>query len=267
MTHEEAAFLVPDLGRGRLTPEEEAMVQTHLANCTECAGLTEAYKLIASALRDASSHPVPAELVAHAMGTTSRTDLEDHFAQCPPCAEQAAAIRTAESALGGRRVSLRTWTAWTATAALPLLLGYFGWMHAKVLPDMRRALARAQESGTVTPETVALPLLAPATRGGGEPTTVRVRAGQQSIALAVAPTLPRDLADAEVLRIEVRQSGGGVAFSREMTAGEMRRLTGSSGAFALVLPTSALPSGEAWLHIHANSRGELLSAPFQVRRE
>lgn len=256
MTHEEAVLLVPDLGKGRLEPAEEAAVRSHLAVCTECSGLSDAYRFVSAALRVATEHPEPAELVAHAMGASPQPEVEHHLSSCSSCSQQAAAIRAAESELGTRRIPVRTWTAWAAAAAFPLFLGYIGWMHLSVLPGLRDAIA--------VPEAMALPLLSSALRGGDEPVAIPVSSGQHSIAVAVAPALPRDLADPEILRIDVRKSDGGVVYSRAMTAGEMRRLSGASGAFALVLPASVLSAGDASLHIHAASGGELLAAPFRV---
>jgi anti-sigma factor RsiW len=267
MTHEEAALFVPDLGMGRLAPEEEAAVRAHVAECTECNGLAATYQAIGAALRAGSAHPDPAELVAHVMGDPSRREVVEHLASCASCAGQAAAIRAAESELGTRKISMWAWGAWAAAAAFPLILGYFGWIHLKVLPGMRDAVALARAAGAASPETVALPLLAPAMRGAGEPVVVAVGPGQRSIAVAVSPALPRDLADAELLTIEVREQGGAGLYSRAMTAAEMRRLSGTSGAFALVLPASVLPTGDAWLYIRAASGGELLAAPFRVRRD
>ena len=265
MTHDEAALLVPDLGRGRLDAQEEAAVRAHLTGCTECSGLADAYRLVTVALRVPPEHPDTADLVAHAMGA-ARPDVAGHLGACPSCSQQVAAIRTAESELGTRHMPLRTWAARAAVVALPLFAGYVGWVHLRVLPDMREAVAQAEQGGPAA-ETLALPLLSPALRGGEEPVAVPVAAGQQSIAIAVAPALPRDLADAEVLRVEVRDPGDLVVFTREMTAGEMRRLSGTSGAFALVVPASLLPAGDARLTVQSDSHGELLAAPFRVRRE
>ena len=267
MTHEESALLLPDLDKGRLAPEEEAAVRAHMADCTECRGLNRAYQIVSAALHVKTEHPDSADLVVHAMGTVVRPELEAHLTSCPSCSQQAAAIRAAESELRTRRIPVRAWSAWAAAAAACVLLGYVGWVHFSVLPRMRAAIARAEDGAAADAETMALPLLTSATRGAEEPVAVPVRAGQRAITVAVAPALPRDLADSEVLRIEVRERGGGVVFSREITAGEIRRLSGKSGAFALVLPASVLPTGDASLYIHATAQGELLAAPFRVRRD
>lgn len=264
MSHEEAVLFVPDLDSGRLDPEKEAMVRSHVAGCEECTGLSEAYRVVATALRLESEHPDSKALVEHATGVFSGAGLEAHLASCPSCARQVAAIRAAESELA-RRISARRLLAWAASVTLPLLLGYLGWVQWRVLPGMRDELTRARESGA--PEAVGLPLLTPTLRGGEEPVTVVVRAGQHSIAVAVAAALPGELADAEALRIEVRNERGVVVYSRATSAGEIRRLSGRSGAFALLLPASLLPEGEASLHLGASAGGELLATPFRVRRE
>ncbi len=257
MTHEESALLIPDLEKGRLGPEEEAAVRAHMAHCTECAGLSDAYQTLTAGICIEAEHPDSSELVAHAMGTSLRPEVEAHLGSCAACAQQAAAIRSAESELATSRVPMRGWSTWAAAAAACLLLGYVGWIQLFVMPGMREAL----------PETMSLPLLAPMTRGGDEPVGVPVRQGQRSITVAIAPALPGDLVDSEPLTIEVRNRSGAIVFSSETTAGEMRRLTGKSGAFALVLPAPALSIGDASLSIRSASRGELLATPFRVHRE
>lgn len=176
MTHEESALYVPDLAKGRLTPEEEAAVRAHMAGCADCTGLAGAYDVVSAALRGQevrSEHPDSADLVAHAMDESVRPEIERHFESCADCASQAAAIRAAESELSGRRVSSRAWSAWAAAAAACLLAGFVGWM--------------ARPEAPLAPEAIALPLLTSATRGAEGPIVVPVAAGQRSIAVAVAP--------------------------------------------------------------------------------
>jgi hypothetical protein len=267
MTHDEAVLLVADLECGRLAASEAASVRTHLSECAECAGLAEAYRLLAAALRRDVGHPTSEELVESVMESPIRSDVQAHLASCAACSEQAAAIRRAEAESAPRRVAARAWIGWAAALLLPLSLGYAAWVHLHLLPGSRDAVRQAELTARGSPQALPLPLLGPALRSEEGLLVVPVDDGQHSIALAVAPALPADLPDAESLTIQLRGSEGAIRFAQETTAGELRRLTGRSGAFVLVFSASGLPDDEATLYIHAASRGELLATRFRLGRE
>lgn len=267
MTHDEARGFLPDLHKGRLDPVEESGVREHLADCGECGSVSRTYAiLLAGSKAQSGAHPDSSLLVRYALavptlGENERSRVDEHVRACASCAQEADAVREAEAAIGarepaGNRTRFRFGLALAACVTLVLL-------GEAVRLRMSSGASPIRQTGDL----VTLTLLTGPTRDRVSPPTVDVAPEQRTIALAVAPMLPDDLPDSLLLSVRIVGPRGDAPIAHELSAGELRNLSASSGVFVLVVPSSKLPTGTYSLYIHAHSGSErLFQTAFAVRR-
>jgi hypothetical protein len=289
MTHDEATNVLVERFLGRADPTVWSDVDAHTGACEECRGALETLSVLAS-----RGHPASERIVALALGEAEGAEDMVHLEDCPVCAAEVSACResvAAARAIGRfsgatRGPSPMSFMPTTLAAGLILaILGYPAYLGLVELPkalrqaeggarseavELREALSRER----ATPPTeanggVGLALYLDVTRGAGPgPPSLLSPPGGVVTLLFEVEALKRT-ADRDALRIEVRDRGGRVAWSRETTAGDVRGAPGARDALVAVLvPARALAEGPHTLSVKKVTGGtaiSLLWAPFEIR--
>jgi hypothetical protein len=242
--HEELRETLPDYVASRLAPEQRRFVQEHLAGCPACeeivADLTEMERHVKAAGEAMfEPHPDPVALRRHAMATPEGADasIERHLELCAPCslevrtwarrARPPAAPRRADFVAGRLVRILQMGLATSAGAILGVLIGAL--LFRSKASDT--AALRPEEGGPPpaiepAPLPVGQPLLhilPTVLRSGETPRQVwTLERSEPYLAVAVPVSVPRTASDSDLFRFELRQEGGAIAWSLELTAGRIR---------------------------------------------
>ncbi len=76
------------------------------------------------------------------------------------------------------------------------------------------------------------------------PTALEIQDEQSEVTIGARPTLPKQLRDDQVIRVELRGSGETVLWNTELAVHQVReQLNGSAGLVAFILPTASLGTG------------------------
>jgi hypothetical protein len=161
--HEEALALLPEFLQGRLAEPARSVVAGHRATCEECRALSEAYGVIAAALKPSEppanaraaaerAHPESVRIIAYAVDPESlepgaSAAIAAHLSACQDCSREAEATRGAHEAtrakvfpfpgnlirgtFGAGRANLR---AGLAAAVVVILLAYPAFLGLGRLP-------------------------------------------------------------------------------------------------------------------------------------
>ena len=263
--HEEARRALADREAGQLADGDRLRVEEHLAACEGCRRIAMDMKDLGEAIREGGEdlfapHPSGATLRQFARSQPLDEDggVGRHVAACAACALEAEAWRALDAAGGvqGLMPSRRSRVPWLAAAA-GFILG------------VALAAAWFAGGGTATGTPPAAPrhvVLPGSVRGGPVAATVELSPREQYVLLSVPLAIPDAFPEGAVVRFEVAEAGGVVAWSTELTAAEVRSRLAQAEVVTLVVPTAVLPSGPRVLRISSPAGGWLAEWPLEIRR-
>ena len=260
--HEDVQEELAAYAAGRLEGQSLRRVNDHLTECDECRDMADTFRDLATAIRAGGEtlfepHPSAAALRRHAIGgdTTELAAITRHLAACASCALEAGAWkRTGGPAALEGRGWIRTGRfrpAIAAAAGLLLGLGLAAFF-------MSRATSRT-EAGPLL-------VLPRALRGEETVETYSMDSRQGVVVIACPAAIAKEAPPGELFRYEIRDEAGRVAWSRNMSASEIRRhLRGKAEVVTLLVPATSLGPGHHEFRLAPASKPE--SVIYRVRLE
>jgi anti-sigma factor RsiW len=255
--HEDLQMDLPAYAASRLEGAAAKRMEDHLRECASCREMAESLQEFGKAIRVDGAvlmepHPTEAEIRSYARGekASDRGRIERHLAVCATCTLE---VETWKRGHGARSDAHSTpiagghqrWGSVALAAAAGLVIG-FGVARllndASAPPASIRPTEGAQERVLSAGPLLILPR---ALRGEGVAVTYRIDPKQEFVVMACPISIPDNAAPDTRFRYEIRDSGGQVVWSREMTAEAVREhLNSMAEAVTLLAPTSVLEPGE-----------------------
>lgn len=253
--HEEIQHDLPAYAASRLEGPALVRLERHVRDCAECLEMLDTFAGIAEAIgRDGEDlfapHPSETalrEFAGRPSGARS-DDVARHVAGCAACALEAEFwSRRPAGAAPARRASRRpSWGSLGLASAAALAAGFL--LAAFLGPGGRPPAPSGGSAGG--PETEAgieagrLLVLPRALRGEGSVVSYRLDTKQAFVVIASPAPIPGAAGPGERYLFEIARGGEAAAWSRSMTAAEIRgRMTEGAEFVTLLVPARALAPG------------------------
>ena len=282
--HERAVGLVADYAAGRLAAAERREVAAHLGACTECAGLAEAYALLAtgSAGGAAAGDHLSSETIAGLAvvpGAVPEASVARHLASCPACAADLNLAREANrtavarpavqdtrwllplaAAFAVALLGLATMRLWQSTASRDGRIAALETDNAALrtqVADLSDTLMRdraAAEGKAEADGAVPYLVLHGTVRGAAGPDRLALDAGHTSVYLALAVEIPALARRAgEDGRVVVRDAEGRGVWESQVPGAVIDRLLARGDALLLRIPAAAMEPGRHEIRLMAGT--------------
>jgi hypothetical protein len=270
--HDRIVLRLADYAARRLDPPGRTEVGAHLQACADCAGMAEAYDVLAAASAAGGAHLSSEVIAAFAVATPEAAPGEEqarHLASCASCstelrlAKQAnlAAVGPAAS-FGGRWLlpvaaaiaiavlGLTAMRAWQRSASLAGRLASLEKDNAALqtqVADLSRTVAEnraAGEAAAGADGAISYLYLHETVRGAAAPGRLTLRPGQDAVYVALALELPATARrQGEDGRVTLRGEDGGETWTAAVPGPEIDAVLARGDALLLRIPVASVRPG------------------------
>jgi len=253
--HEELQEDLPAYAAGRLEDAATERLEAHLRECEGCREMVDTLKEFASALREGGEalfepHPAESTLKSYARGEViaERGRIERHLEVCATCSLEAETWKRGGGAPSGTPLmavggGLHGWGLVALASAAGLVVG-FGISELRKASPPPPPVPVAQGPAAGELQAGPLLILPRILRGDEAPVRYQIDAKRALVVIACPASIPDEAAPGASFRYELRNAGGQVVWSRDMTATAIREhLDGVAEEVTLLAPTSSLAPG------------------------